>query len=346
MILTHDAGTLSGELTLEPLSQKRVPIVVHHETRLGELHCEFADNAYIFVSNDTGHIVGLVRAAEVVERLQTPCQHERTRWAQMPVAFLTSVTFPNSADFTIASIAAVTDSTLVTGNQQLLGIATETDVLLSWEKLSAVMCDAMCDPLTGLPNRLAFERRLREEWSRSCRCSNSITVIVLDVDRFKHTNDRFGHAVGDEILRRVATTLEQCLRSYDLVVRYGGDEFTAICLGCRPGEVQIPIRRIQDGLSQTSVRCGGVAVPISVSIGAAVRHGQFKSTQPEDLFAVADECLYEAKNARGSARFVELAAECHSTSQAAVDWAAESQPFPLESIDDGLETLHEIGVVG
>ena len=107
----------------------------------------------------------------------------------------------------------------------------------------------------------------------------------------------------------LATCLEAGLRSYDIAARYGGDEFLALCVGCRAGEIQIPISRMLKALMATEITlpCGDVS--ISASLGAAVRHDGFAESNPFDLFAEADRCLYRAKATRGTAFWVEFGSE-------------------------------------
>ena len=83
---------------------------------------------------------------------------------------------------------------------------------------------AMTDLLTELPNREAWQERLSFEYNRWLRYRHPLTVAVLDVDLFKRINDTLGHAVGDTVLRQVATRMQGCLRPTDTVARHGGDE--------------------------------------------------------------------------------------------------------------------------
>jgi diguanylate cyclase (GGDEF)-like protein len=157
-------------------------------------------------------------------------------------------------------------------------------------------------------NRLAYERRLKEEWNRAARTRFSIGVIIIDLDHFKSINDHYGHAAGDRVLRDVAAILEKGLRSYDILARYGGDEFIALCLGCRPRQIEIPIRRMLTNLRAVKFRVAAESLPISVSIGAAVCHDGFSEANPSDMFAVADRCLYRAKETRGTAAWIDFGA--------------------------------------
>jgi diguanylate cyclase (GGDEF)-like protein len=280
--------------------------MVNQETLLGQLSSETLDSRYIIVTDDSQRIVGLVLSEEIRQKFSTPSQRERDRWAGMALSFLISVTFPAAAEISTNNMLAVrqNDATRRLGNTAC--IVTEHDLFLSWERISSILAGAMSDPLTGLPNRMAFDRRLNEAWNRSERTGCSIGVILLDLDHFKQINDALGHAAGDTVLQDVAARFEDSLRSYDLVVRHGGDEFIALCLGCEPGDIEIPIRRIMDNLRKSTVLIDCGLAGIEASIGAAVQHYDFVGFQPKDLFDRADECLYRAKSSDGCAVYIDL----------------------------------------
>jgi diguanylate cyclase (GGDEF)-like protein len=86
--------------------------------------------------------------------------------------------------------------------------------------------EALHDPLTGLPNRRQFLMQLQQQLEQGD--DTQFAVLFLDCDRFKRINDSFGHGVGDELLKRVAAGLQDCVRPTDLIARFGGDEFTVL----------------------------------------------------------------------------------------------------------------------
>jgi diguanylate cyclase (GGDEF)-like protein len=283
-----------------------LPPMVNQETLLDELSSSVLDNRYIIVTDDSHRIVGVVLSEEIRQKFATPNKRERDRWAGMALSFLISVTFPAAAEISTHNVLAVRQNDSTRRLSDTAYIATEHDLFLSWERISSILAGAMSDPLTGLPNRMAFDRRLNEEWNRSERTGCSIGAILLDLDHFKQINDTLGHAAGDAVLQDVATRFEDSLRSYDLVVRYGGDEFIALCLGCEPAEIEIPIRRIMDSLRNSTVLIDYGREGIEASIGAAVQHFDFVGFKPKDLFARADECLYRAKSADGCAVYIDF----------------------------------------
>ena len=144
------------------------------------------------------------------------------------------------------------------------------------------------DELTGLTNQRLFEETLALELGRHQRTGAPISVIALDVDRFKVVNDEFGHPAGDAVLRAVGAALRAATKPYDLPSRYGGDEFLVLLPGCSGEEAA--------GVAERLRRVAGEATdptPVTVSAGTA--------TLPDDahdgasLVAAADAALYEAK---------------------------------------------------
>jgi diguanylate cyclase (GGDEF)-like protein len=152
---------------------------------------------------------------------------------------------------------------------------------------------AYVDGLTGIHNRRFFEMRIVEELERAGRFQGRLSVIMVDIDNFKKLNDEFGHLLGDEILRSVATILRQQLRRMDMVCRYGGDEF-AILVPETTGENAIRVaeklRRYVEGHPFP-----GVPRPVTISCGVAAfpTHGFTR----DGVVAASDAALYTAKQA-------------------------------------------------
>ena len=249
----------------------------------------------MFVSDENGHIVGLISADEISNRLTTGHPRERERWAQSPLSslLLTRLFAAQTGDMNSQSFDS---STAILDEGQIVGLATESDVLISWRHILPALTQAATDPLTSLINRASFERRLHEEWDRSLRWNQSIGVILCDIDRFKSINDTYGHQLGDMVIQNIARILEASLRSYDLVSRYGGDEFVCLCMGCRPGEIAIPLRRVLSEVNSFVHSRHGQKLQVTATLGAAVFHVGFDCLEPYDLVQAADQCLYRAKS--------------------------------------------------
>lgn len=155
---------------------------------------------------------------------------------------------------------------------------------------------AVRDQLTGLFNRRGLLGHLVQWLAWSRRYNRPIGVGLLDIDYFKHINDSFGHAFGDEALRRVAAAVQRTIRSSDMVGRFGGDEFLVLAPEGDLDELQQLTERIVNAVASEVVEIDGQQVILSISAGAAWVPGGVLVT-PEALVAEADRSLYGAKEA-------------------------------------------------
>ncbi len=164
---------------------------------------------------------------------------------------------------------------------------------------------SLTDELTGLLNRRALDMRLAEEVARAERYGTALSLLVLDLDRFKQVNDQMGHAAGDALLRAVGVLLRSELRTTDLAARYGGDEFALALPEVTKTGAWAVAEKICASLRRLTVDSGsGVRVSTTCSVGVASFGDSF--SDPESLMRAADTALYAAK-AAGRNR-VELAA--------------------------------------
>ncbi len=156
------------------------------------------------------------------------------------------------------------------------------------------------DGLTGLANRRAFDENLKREWQRTLRDGLPISLLLLDLDRFKAFNDRYGHQAGDDCLRAVASAVRCCLRTTDMAARYAGEELAVILPSTDSAgavEAAEKVRRKIEALwlpHKENLQGGGW---VTASIGAATALPRYGRTiaSPDSLLSAADNALSRAK---------------------------------------------------
>lgn len=164
--------------------------------------------------------------------------------------------------------------------------------------LQAELAELSCtDTLTGLPNRRRFDEIVDRVWATARRTHRPVSLLVVDADHFKRYNDRYGHTVGDEVLKGLA----QCLRASvhrpdDLVARVGGEEFVVLLPETDMEGASRIAAALHSAVASLSVPSAGItAGAVTVSVGLAV--GPAEAASPNDLFEQADAALYAAKKA-------------------------------------------------
>ncbi|MFN2398284.1 MAG: diguanylate cyclase [Gemmatimonadaceae bacterium] len=155
---------------------------------------------------------------------------------------------------------------------------------------------ATTDPLTHVLNRRALTDRLKGEMDRAQRYGLVLSLMILDLDHFKTVNDTFGHLVGDDVLRQVASLLQHEARSVDVVARYGGEEFVVVLPETAEEGALIFAERVRQKIAERPLMVGTLfdGVRITVSIGVATVPSP-EVNNSEDLIALADQALYRAK---------------------------------------------------
>jgi len=153
---------------------------------------------------------------------------------------------------------------------------------------------AIRDSLTGLFNHRHVLGLLAREVERAGRYPGGMSVLMLDVDHFKRTNDEHGHLAGDAVLRDVARLLQDTLRTVDSVGRYGGEEFLVILPHTPPEEGRRTAERIREQIEQHAFRVGSRELRVTVSVGVASWEMEGRNS-PEALIREADQALYRAK---------------------------------------------------
>lgn len=174
---------------------------------------------------------------------------------------------------------------------QLAQMKQETEQLR--EKMHKARQQALHDALTGLPNRLAYNERMAQEYSRWQRFGKPLTVVLWDIDRFKRINDTYGHAAGDKALALIARILGRKLRETDFFARYGGEEFIMLMPGTDSSNALKVADKIRQTVEKSGFRSGGEKLVITVSAGISELR---PDDHPDDAVERADQCLYRAKN--------------------------------------------------
>ena len=174
--------------------------------------------------------------------------------------------------------------------------------LVQQEQGEALERLAETDPVTWLFNRRHFDRRLESEVNRATRSDVLIALLMIDVDRFKSYNDRFGHRVGDLVLRAVAGAIGEALRPYDVSARYGGDEF-AVILPESDTEVGTRVAlRILDRVARVALPEALVAAGESIGLSIGIATFPRPAADAVALVEAADAAMYGAKQAGGGIR--------------------------------------------
>jgi diguanylate cyclase (GGDEF)-like protein len=192
------------------------------------------------------------------------------------------------SDFTTVMVPVVVASAAVAHLRgRVLRLVTELR-----ERLEELREAATHDPLTGLLNRRAFDALLAREVDRARAAGLRLSVVMFDMDHFKRINDRFGHAAGDDALRRFAATLRQGRRSDDVAARLGGEEFSLVLVGAGPDQAALVAAAVVARLADASAEH-----PTALSVSAGIASLDHEVATPDDLLLAADRALYAAKAA-------------------------------------------------
>src|SRR5262245_35185206 len=246
----------------------------------------------------------------LVETLEGLEPTARAQFLQRFFQSLSRIDFPENQVITVweevlsrrAQLSERSDS-LVSFQTALVDVLSATGrfrlpVVLEYEELKSLERNAVTDPLTGLHNRRIFDETFDKELNRARRYAHPLSLVALDLHRFKEVNDKHGHPRGDEVLHAAATTLRKALRTSDSAFRTGGDEFALILPQTDAAQASALSRRIGVVFSE-------LLRPLNLTIGVSMDHGV--STYPQDgdqrdaLIRFADERLYHFKHSHARA---------------------------------------------
>ncbi|MDH5748341.1 MAG: sensor domain-containing diguanylate cyclase [Rhodospirillales bacterium] len=217
--------------------------------------------------------------------------------------------------FVIASIAAVTGSALtvlvVWGHipysiwayravdigmmidAVLLALALADQFRVSQEEKNLAEKLARIDPLTGLNNRRAFDESVGQLCDSEKNNNRELSVILMDIDRFKTINDTYGHAFGDDVLIQTAKMIKKTVRGEDVVARWGGEEFIVYLPETNLSEAVFVAERLSENIAKTRLELNGTKINFTASFGVAHRNGE--SVSLNEVITTADNHLYWAK---------------------------------------------------
>lgn len=215
--------------------------------------CTFAGFAALTVEHDAVH----ARAAEITERARA------------------------------GQTVTTSDYESLMGSVLSFGAAAQSLEREVWKALATV------DPLTGLANRQTMRTQLTGERDRSIRQRQPLCLALADIDHFKKINDGHGHGQGDNVLRAVAGVLRGTVRPYDVVYRYGGEEFLICLPGTNAASGAQALERIRHAIQALELTDGkGGAIPVTATFGLAEVDGD---TSVDDAIERADKALYDGK---------------------------------------------------
>jgi two-component system chemotaxis family response regulator WspR len=164
----------------------------------------------------------------------------------------------------------------------------------AYRALAALRDQATRDGLTGVWNRQMIFDTLAQELARAAREGTSLSIVMADLDKFKSINDTFGHPVGDAVLQEASRRMSKCVRSYDHVGRYGGEEFLIVLPNCNEDEARTVIERLRQSIADAPMNGDGRELHVTCSLGVAFV-GTQKGISVAALVHAADEALYFAK---------------------------------------------------
>jgi len=167
--------------------------------------------------------------------------------------------------------------------------------LCNAHRYDAIRRQVVTDHLTGLYNRRHFMNRAREETERSLRYQQPLSVLMIDIDHFKHFNDRYGHSTGDKVLQAVAGVLKRALRTVDLCARLGGEEFAILLPNTPAADAFHVADRVRATLAGTRYTGLGLPPEDNVTISVGVATCPRDAAVLEELLELSDKALYAAK---------------------------------------------------
>jgi len=226
-----------------------------------------------------------------------------SRWPAVIVITLHGVVFPSQVPLTMVLPGDRIAATLTNGWMATLAIESllysiaAAFILLEMakERTERVHKEAaLIDPLTGVHNRRAVTEFAKQILARDVRPTKPMAIFMFDIDKFKSINDRFGHPVGDKVIKLLATTAKKTLRQTDVFGRLGGEEFAAFLGNTDEQGAVIVAERVRLAFLEAGKVVDGIEIGATVSVGVTFTTNY--KDEVDALLSRADEALYEAKN--------------------------------------------------
>ncbi len=263
------------------------------------LRCVYANYAYLeWFGKTPEQMLGMPMRELLGEKLFTKNQpHIQGALRGEPQHFERTLVKPDgSAGYTLIQYIPDMHGGRVKGFFVLVADVSElknTQVALE-EKVRELDILATTDPLTGLGNRRHFLEHALEEFNRTSRFALDLVYLMMDIDHFKAINDTHGHDAGDEVLKSLAATVRETLRSTDLIGRLGGEEFAALLIHTDLAGARLLAERLRQALEDSEAQTKSGPIRFTVSIGLSVYAGP-QDTVPE-IMKRGDLALYQAKD--------------------------------------------------
>lgn len=209
-----------------------------------------------------------------------------------------------------SSIVLAAGKLLITANQKLQADLEEakSEIQRQREQTNAVMLESRTDALTGLNNRRAFDLEIVRAFAQRRRDGKPLSLLIIDVDHFKRVNDKYGHMVGDRLLKGFSRCLMNTFRESDFVARYGGEEFVAILSNTPLQEAIRTAERVRTAIADSRFRVGELEMQITASLG--IREVDQNETEAQ-LMEKADTAMYAAKRDGRDRCFYHDGTTCH-----------------------------------
>jgi len=277
--------------------------VIERAYQLDAKHSEFSTQDRNLVGRDVifrGEVFPFdLRLIEAMEVNQKPWIYWDTREAEAALGCKLPVGLENLAAFPVTTEEGLGGLLILEGvrRHELDDIRILINRFMSEYHRIKLFADvqrlAITDWLTGVYVRRHFFRRLEEEIARAARFSLKFSFLMIDLDDFKACNDRYGHQVGDAVLRQTADLIKKTVREVDLVGRYGGEEFTALLLDADDNTTMNVAERIRKNVEKKRFRAYDLELRMTVSVGFATYHSGIR--EAGELVEWADSAMYQAK---------------------------------------------------